>query len=173
MLHIWKYSVYIKSNVQIPFWKIDILPEPEFEEDTQEDEKEELEPASSEGSNIVEVESVNADTVSTTTERSGIDTTETNEKPTYANLFKNTGGPSKMVAAGPLSLPPAGFGKTSQPTSTSTSPPVTKEGSPAAGFQVLNFDRCSLIRILGPYINHVDRFIGILDLPSYPPLWTL
>ena len=136
MLHIWKYSVYIKSNVQIPFWKIDILPEPEFEEDTQEDEKEELEPASSEGSNIVEVESVNADTVSTTTERSGIDTTETNEKPTYANLFKNTGGPSKMVAAGPLSLPPAGFGKTSQPTSTSTSPPVTKEGSPAAGFQV-------------------------------------
>jgi len=110
-------------------------PEPEFEEDTQEDEKEELEPASSEGSNIVEVESVNADTVSTTTERSGIDTTETNEKPTYANLFKNTGGPSKMVAAGPLSLPPAGFGKTSQPTSTSTSPPVTKEGSPAAGFQ--------------------------------------
>lgn len=85
-------------------------------------------------------EDSNADTAS----ESGI-----NEKRTYANLFKNTAGnagnlvpaqataagtgqnQAKMVPTGPLSLPTSGFGKTSQP----TSPPVTKEGSPAAGFQ--------------------------------------
>ena len=87
-----------------------------------------------------------------------IESGSTNEKRTYANLFKSSsaapggggapgnappsagvyptpGGTSaggKMVPAGPLSLPgPAFGGKTSQP----TSPPVTKEGSPAAGFQ--------------------------------------
>ena len=34
---------------------------------------------------------------------------ETNEKPTYANLFKKSG--SAVVATGSISLPPAGFGK--------------------------------------------------------------
>lgn len=71
-----------------------------------------------------------------------------NEKPTYANLFKKSAGGGAMVASGPLSLPPAGFGKsasnsaTSQATSSSSStlsPPTTttasKEGSPGSGFQ--------------------------------------
>ena len=82
------------------------------------------------------------------TDTASIESGSTNEKRTYANLFKSSsaaaaaagvyptpGGASaggKMVPAGPLSLPgPAFGGKTSQP----TSPPVTKEGSPAAGFQ--------------------------------------
>ena len=92
------------------------------------------------------------------TDTASIESGSTNEKRTYANLFKSSsaaqggggapgnvppsagvyptpGGTSaggKMVPAGPLSLPgPAFGGKTSQP----TSPPVTKEGSPAAGFQ--------------------------------------
>ena len=92
------------------------------------------------------------------TDTASIESGSTNEKRTYANLFKSssaapggagapgnappaagvyptpggTSGGGKMVPAGPLSLPgPAFGGKTSQP----TSPPVTKEGSPAAGFQ--------------------------------------
>ena len=47
----------------------------------------------------------------TTTGRSNPETSsETSEKPTYANLFKNTpgaGGPTR-VPSGPISLPPAG-----------------------------------------------------------------
>ena len=77
----------------------------------------------------------------------------TSEKPTYANLFKKSGG-GPIVPSGPISLPPAGFGKsgttshaTSSASSSTISPTTTassaasgggsnlKEGSPAAGFQ--------------------------------------
>ena len=40
---------------------------------------------------------------------------EPNEKPTYANLFKKSGN-TAVVATGSISLPPAGFGKSSFPT---------------------------------------------------------
>lgn len=54
---------------------------------------------------------------------------ESNEKPTYANLFKKAGGGGAMVASGPLSLPPAGFNKApSQSSSSSTlSPPSSND----------------------------------------------
>ena len=61
------------------------------------------------------------------------------EKPTYANLFKKSGGP--LVASGPLSLPPAGFSKasatsvaaSSQPSSASTaSAPTATSAATAA-----------------------------------------
>lgn len=91
--------------------------------------------------------------VSSTSQATSSSEAISNEKPTYANLFKKSGG--AMVASGPLSLPPAGFGKpaasstatatvtsnaTSQATSSSSlSPPATttasKEGSPGSGFQ--------------------------------------
>jgi len=56
-----------------------------------------------------------------------------NEKPTYANLFKKSGGP--MVAtAGPISLPPAGFNKaaSSQPTSTSATAALSPSAATVA-----------------------------------------
>lgn len=74
---------------------------------------------------------------------------ESNEKPTYANLFKKSGG-GALVASGPLSLPSAGFSKANAsqvPSSSSSSSSALamaptsntsnsglKEGSPA-GFQ--------------------------------------
>jgi len=42
------------------------------------------------------------------------------EKPTYANLFKKTGGP--LVASGPISLPSAGFSKAPATSSASSQP---------------------------------------------------
>jgi len=42
------------------------------------------------------------------------------EKPTYANLFKKSGGP--LVASGPISLPPAGFSKAPVTSAASSQP---------------------------------------------------
>ena len=60
------------------------------------------------------------------------------EKPTYANLFKKAGGggASTLVAgSGPPSLPPSGFAKSSQQQNSSPPTANNKEGSPNSGFQ--------------------------------------
>jgi len=144
-------TVSILDGVQNPQSVITQPPAPEFEEDAQEDEKEEIEIIAPAATITTTTTTTNNEIISeaieqttTTAGRSNPETSsETSEKPTYANLFKNTpgaGGPTR-VPTGPISLPPAGFGpKPSQqtPSSTATSPPITKEGSPAAGFQGSN-----------------------------------
>ena len=52
------------------------------------------------------------------------------EKPTYANLFKKSGGP--LVASGPISLPPAGFSKASATSAAASSQPSSASSMSAA-----------------------------------------
>jgi hypothetical protein len=61
-----------------------------------------------------------ATATSVTSEGNASNSSSSNEKPTYANLFKKSGGP--LVASGPISLPPAGFSKATATSAASSQP---------------------------------------------------
>jgi len=72
-----------------------------------------------------------AATVTSVTSEAIASNSSSSEKPTYANLFKKSGGP--LVASGPISLPPAGFSKATTTSAASSQPSA---GSSLSGSSV-------------------------------------